>query len=99
MGYLGWDLNSHKLLLIFFQYVSSNHQSRNAVFKVSLISSYTHGLSLYSGNISKSIEELTPKSTENPCLISESPPYPNGWTKEQVKKFNEQIRDQPCRKI
>jgi hypothetical protein len=45
--------------------------------------------------------EITPTTipTKNPCLISESPPYPNGWTKEQVKEFNERIKDQPCQKV
>ncbi len=58
-------------------------------------------LPLYSGEISKSMEYLTPVPTPtvNPCLISENPPYPNGWTKEQVKEFNERIKDQPCRKL
>lgn len=47
-------------------------------------------------NVSNSITYMP---TENPCLISESPPYPNGWTKEQVKEFNEKIKAQPCQRL
>jgi hypothetical protein len=57
-------------------------------------------LPLYNGDISNTpMLTETPIPTENPCLISENPPYPNGWTKEQVKEFNERIKDQPCRKL
>lgn len=35
-------------------------------------------------------------SMSNPCFISENPPYPNGWSKEQVMAFNNNLKDNPC---
>lgn len=66
-----------------------------------LLSPFGAPFDLYDVTIEQPNVDVTPNftSTVNPCLISENPPYPNGWTKEQVQAFNNKIKDQPCKKL